>query len=109
MLGEQMIHPRDACTTWKVVQRRVAFAEGNNVAGIESGQQFAKAPHTAGIERSGGSPPIPPQTLQSFSGKAGKTGIENFQKIAAVAAAKRLLRLIAYRTASDAAQVRGLI
>ena len=76
----------------KVVERSVPFPQGDRVSPIlQFGQDFAKAPHSAGVERLIGSPALAPQCAKalgfgSFSGRP--IGKLDFHQLAASGATK---------------------
>ncbi len=47
VLGVELLMPEQACAAAKVEQGRIAFPQGDNLAGIvDDRQQIAKTPHT---------------------------------------------------------------
>jgi hypothetical protein len=106
MLGLEMIDTCELGATWQIVERSVAFAQGDRVLLGNLGEKFSKTPDTALVERLKKSFAVKPESFQG--GRIRAQFRENeFQQVATTGAAEDLGGGNGGSAAGDAAEVRG--
>ena len=90
MLGEELVDAEGLGGAGQVIERGVAFAQGDGVAkAIQNGQQLAETPDAGVVERLGRAAPLAPEPLERAgigavrSPTLAPAGIFNLEKLAA--------------------------
>jgi len=113
MFGLECVHTCRASTTRKVIERSVAFLQGDRVvAGLEGGEKFAEAPDAADVGGGERGAAVTPELLECLGIDASRfialgrlpTGVEDFEEVSAIWAAKVLICVVGNVAAVDATQ-----
>ena len=117
VFGDKVFDPNRASAGGQLVERSVAFAQGNDLLLVgKMGQQLSESPDAALIEGQQGLPAPSPEGFEGGCGEGSRTPtvaripsrIYDFEQVGTGGAAKPMAGVVGSKTADNASQFRYL-